>query len=116
MHPAHRLARCALLLLAAAAPLAHAAKVDAQPGPYAAAMASDYVSRGIRESWGRPAPQAGLGARFAGGWKAAVNLTRAAGGSPDYDRYNTGNARFDGRPWGAGAGRRAIMLSLTRRF
>jgi uncharacterized protein (TIGR02001 family) len=275
MYPAHRLAPCAALLLAAAAPLAHA--LDATTGPYAAAIeaasapdplsarvtvASQYVSRGIRQSWGRPALQAGvdyaspdgwhagawtstvddrfidngsvemdvyagysrtvgevgynaratwyhypgarvpgsgtgfdygelaaglgwrsvyakynytftrdffgvpdargtgyldLGARheFAsglllklhagdgrvagkgngvwnwrdlaagfsirleGGWTAALNLTRAiggAGGTSIYDRYSSGNVRADGRPWAASAGRRTLVLSLTRRF
>jgi uncharacterized protein (TIGR02001 family) len=275
MHPAHRLAPCAALLLAAASPLAHAA--DAGTGPYAAAIesalapeplsarvtvASQYVSRGIRQSWGRPALQAGvdyvrqdgwragawtstvdqrfidngslemdvyagysrsvgdfgysargtwyhypgarvpgssigfdygelaaglswkavyakynytftrdffgvadargtgyldlgakhefgpglllklhagdgrvagagngvwnwrdlaagLSTRLEGGWTVALNLTRAiggAGGTSVYDRYSTGNVRADGRPWAASAGRRSMVLSLTRRF
>jgi uncharacterized protein (TIGR02001 family) len=275
MHPAHRLAPCAVLLLAAAAPLAHA--IDASAGPYAAAIesasapaplsarvtvASQYVARGIRQSWGRPALQAGvdyvradgwsagawtstvdqrfidngsiemdvyagysrrvgdvgystkatwyhypgarvpgssigfdygelaaglswktvyakynytftrdffgvadargtgyldlgakhefgsglllklhagdgrvagngngvwnwrdlaagLSTRLEGGWTVALNLTRAiggAGGTGVYDRYSTGNVRADGRPWAASAGRRSMVLSLTRRF
>jgi uncharacterized protein (TIGR02001 family) len=275
MHPAHRLAPCAALLLAAAAPLAHA--VDASAGPYAAAIesasapaplsarvtvASQYVARGIRQSWGRPALQAGvdyvradgwsagawtstvdqrfidngsiemdvyagysrsvgdlgystkatwyhypgarvpgssigfdygelaaglswktvyakynytftrdffgvadargtgyldlgakhefgsglllklhagdgrvagngngvwnwrdlaagLSTKLEGGWTVALNLTRAiggAGGTSVYDRYSTGNVRADGRPWAASAGRRSMVLSLTRRF
>jgi uncharacterized protein (TIGR02001 family) len=281
MHPAHRLAPCAALLLAAAAPLAHALDANvganAKAGPYAAAIesarapdplsarvtvASGYVSRGLRQSWGRPALQAGvdyvrpggwragawtstvdkrfidngsvemdmyagysrtvadvgynaratwyhypgarvpgsgtgfdygelaaglswrtvyakynytftrdffgvadargtgyldlgarhefapglllklhagdgrvagigngvwnwrdlaagLSSRLEGGWVAAVNLTRAiggAGGTSIYDRYSTGNVRADGRPWAASAGRRTLVLNLTRRF
>jgi uncharacterized protein (TIGR02001 family) len=277
MHPANRLAPIAALLLAAAAPLALAANVDDKPSRYTAAfdaaaapdplsarvtVASQYVSRGIRQSWGRPALQAGidyvrpdgwsagawtstvdqrfiengsvemdlyagysrsvgdvgynakatwyhypgakvpgstigydygelatglswkalhanyhytftrdffgvadargtgyldlgarhefvpgvllklhagdgrvagsgngvwnwrdlaagLSTRFEGGWTVAVNLTRAiggAGGTSIYDRYSTGNVRADGRPWAASAGRRAMVLSATRRF
>ena len=62
---------------------------------------------------------AGLSTRLEGGWTVAVNLTRAiggAGGTSVYDRYSTGNVRADGRPWAASAGRRAAVLSLTRRF
>ena len=62
---------------------------------------------------------AGLSRRFEGGWTVALNYTRAlggAGGTSIYDRYNTGNVRADGRPWAASAGRRSLVLSLTRRF
>jgi uncharacterized protein (TIGR02001 family) len=87
MHPAHRLAPCAALVLAAVAPLAHSANVDDKPGPYAAAiesalapnplsarvtMASGYVSRGIRQSWGRPALQAGVDYASRDGWRAGA--------------------------------------------
>jgi uncharacterized protein (TIGR02001 family) len=62
---------------------------------------------------------AGLSTRLEGGWTVALNLTRAlggAGGTSIYDRYSTGNVRADGRPWAASAGRRTLVLSLTRRF
>jgi uncharacterized protein (TIGR02001 family) len=62
---------------------------------------------------------AGLSTRLEGGWTVALNLTRAFGGSGGtsvYDRYSTGNVRADGRPWAASAGRRTMVLSLTRRF
>jgi len=62
---------------------------------------------------------AGLSKKLEGGWIVAANLTRAiggAGGTSVYDRYSTGNVRADGRPWAASAGRRALVLSLTRRF
>jgi uncharacterized protein (TIGR02001 family) len=62
---------------------------------------------------------AGLSTRFGSGWTVAMNLTRAiggAGGTSVYDRYSTGNVRADGRPWAASAGRRSLVLSLTRRF
>jgi uncharacterized protein (TIGR02001 family) len=62
---------------------------------------------------------AGLSTRLEGGWTAAVNLSRAiggAGGSAIYERYSSGNLRADGRPWAASAGRRGLVLSLSRRF
>ena len=85
MFPALRLAPCAALLLAAATPLASAASVNA--GPYAAAIeaasapaplsarvtvATQYVSRGIRQSWGRPALQAGADYAHPDGWRAGA--------------------------------------------
>ncbi|CAH0306758.1 hypothetical protein SRABI118_04610 [Massilia sp. Bi118] len=87
MHPALRLAPCAALLLAAVMPLAHAADVAPSTGPYAAAIesalapaplsarvtvASQYVSRGIRQSWGRPALQAGIDYVRPDGWRAGA--------------------------------------------
>lgn len=62
---------------------------------------------------------AGLSKKLEGGWTVAANLSRAiggAGGTSVYDRYSTGNVRADGRPWAASAGRRALVMRLTRRF
>jgi uncharacterized protein (TIGR02001 family) len=62
---------------------------------------------------------AGLSTRLENGWTVAARLTRAiggAGGTSVYDRYSSGNVRADGRPWAASAGRRSLVLSLTRRF
>ena len=85
MFPAHRLAPCVVLLLAASAPVAQAA--GEHTGPYAAAIeqaaapsplsahvtvASQYVSRGIRQTWGRPALQAGADYGRAEGWRAGA--------------------------------------------
>jgi uncharacterized protein (TIGR02001 family) len=89
MHPTHWLAPCAALLLAAAAPLACGADASTKSsaGPYAAAIeaasaparisarvtvASQYVSRGIRQSWGRPALQAGVDYAHPDGWRAGA--------------------------------------------
>jgi uncharacterized protein (TIGR02001 family) len=104
MHPAHRLAPCAALLLAAALPLAHA---DDHPSRYAAAIeaalapsplsarvtvASQYVSRGIQRSGGRPALQAGVdyanpnGWRL-GAWTSTVDSRFIDNGSIEMDVY-----------------------------
>ena len=107
MHPAHRLAHCAALLLAAAAPLAHAIDAPKPAGPYAAAIeaaaapdplsarvtvATQYVARGIRQSWGRPALQAGVdyadprGWRM-GAWTSTVDSRFIDNGSIEMDVY-----------------------------
>src|SRR5690349_16901178 len=88
MHFARRfaahLAAAATILLAAFAP--HAQAKDSN-GPYAAAfesalapdplsarvtVATQYVSRGIRQSWGRPALQAGVDYAAPSGWRAGA--------------------------------------------
>jgi hypothetical protein len=143
MYPAHRLARCAALMLTAAAPLAHALDAGAGAGSSVYAGAIDYaeapttVGAAGAGALGIGAPRdagpgprlklhagewtwrdlaAGLSTRLEGGWTIAVKVTRAIGGASVYDRYNTGNLRADGRPWAAGGGRRAAVLSLTRAF
>jgi uncharacterized protein (TIGR02001 family) len=71
------------------------------------------------EVWNWRDMAAGLSRQFEGGWTVGLNLTRAiggAGGTSIYDRYSTGDVRADGRPWAASAGRRTVVLSLTRKF
>jgi uncharacterized protein (TIGR02001 family) len=71
------------------------------------------------EVWNWRDVAAGLSTRLESGWTVALKLTRAiggAGGTSVYDRYSSGNVRADGRPWAASAGRRSLVLSLTRRF
>lgn len=127
MYPAHRLAPCVALLLAACAPLAHAIDANQPNGPYAAgfesavvpAPLSARVAGSAKGVWNRRGLAAGLSTKLEGGWTVAVNLTRAiggAGGTSNYDRYSTGNVRADGRPWPTSPGRRAIVLSLTHRY
>ncbi|MFC5546991.1 hypothetical protein [Massilia aerilata] len=104
MHPAHRLASCAALLFAAAAPLAHAA--DSGAALHIAGTQATQNAR-VNASWYQEpgARLPGLSTRLEGGWRLALNLGRSGSSS----------ARADGRPFAAG-GRRAMVLSLTRRF
>lgn len=105
MHPAHRLAFRAALLLAAAAPLAHAA--DSGAALPAAGTSASQNAR-VNAAWYREpgARLPGFSTRLEGGWHLALNLGRSGNGS----------TRADGRPFAAAGGRRAMVLSLTRRF
>jgi uncharacterized protein (TIGR02001 family) len=104
MHPAQRLLPFAASLLAAAAtaisPGAHAADAtdatDAtlSPAPFTASatLASQYVSRGIRQSWGRPALQGSIDYAHPGGWSAGAFASTVDGrlvenGSVELDLY-----------------------------
>jgi len=105
MHPAHRLASRAALLFAAAAPLAHAA--DSGAALHTSGTQATQNAR-VNASWYREpgARLPGFSTRLEGGWRLALNLGRSGSSS----------TRADGRPWAASAGRRAMVLSLTRRF
>jgi len=91
---------CRLLpacLLAAAMPAVHAD--DAQAAPSGAltltpsvTFASQYVSRGMRQTWGRPALQAGVDVAHAGGWSfgtwaSTVSDRYIEGGRIEWDLY-----------------------------
>jgi hypothetical protein len=105
MHPAHRLASRAALLFAAAAPLAHAA--DSGAALHLAGTQATQNAR-VNASWYREpgARLPGFSTRLDGGWRLALNLGRSGGSG----------TRADGRPFAAAGGRRAMVLSLTRRF
>jgi uncharacterized protein (TIGR02001 family) len=60
--------------------------------------------------------KAGLTHKLEDGWTVAVNYTRALGATGVYDRYTTGVPRSDGRLAVANVARRAVVLSLTRKF
>ena len=60
--------------------------------------------------------KAGLTHQLEDGWSAALNYTRAIGATGVYDRYTTGVPRSDGRLAAANVARRAIVVSLTRKF
>jgi uncharacterized protein (TIGR02001 family) len=60
--------------------------------------------------------KAGLTRQLEDGWTVAVNYTRAIGATGVYDRYTTGVPRADGRLAVSNVARRAIVLSLTRKF
>jgi uncharacterized protein (TIGR02001 family) len=60
--------------------------------------------------------KAGLTHKLEDGWTVALNYTRAIGATGVYDRYTTGVPRADGRLAIANVARRAVVLSLTRKF
>ncbi|MCS0580168.1 TorF family putative porin [Massilia pinisoli] len=60
--------------------------------------------------------KAGLTHKLEDGWTVAVNYTRALGATGVYDRYTTGVPRSDGHLAVSNVARRAIVLSLTRKF
>lgn len=60
--------------------------------------------------------KAGLTHQLEDGWTAALNYTRAIGATGIYDRYTTGVPRADGRLAVSNVARRAVVLSLTRKF
>lgn len=60
--------------------------------------------------------KAGLNRKLEGGWLLALNYTRAYGAAGPYDRMAAAGARADDRPAFLSAGRRALVLSATRRF
>lgn len=88
------------LLLAPAMSAAHAAGDAADTAPPAAASTlsttvtatSQYVSRGMRQTWGRPALQAGLDYVHASGWSAGTWASTISdrfveGGRVEWDLY-----------------------------
>lgn len=90
-----RLLPASLLLLAIPA---HADTGATAPAPAAltitstVSLASQYVSRGIRQSWGRPALQAGVDAVHASGWSAGTWASTVSdrfieGGRVEWDLY-----------------------------
>jgi uncharacterized protein (TIGR02001 family) len=60
--------------------------------------------------------KAGLTHKLEDGWTVALNYTRALGATGVYDRYTSGVPRPDGRLAVSNVARRAIVLSLTRKF
>jgi uncharacterized protein (TIGR02001 family) len=88
-----------LLAALGADPIAHAAAEEAAPAPAATrpwsasvTLASQYVSRGIRQTWGRPAVQGGFDYAFGNGWSAGTFLTPVSerfveGGRAEWDLY-----------------------------
>lgn len=92
--------RLAPACLALAAMSAHADGVEAQTASPSATpafnatvtLASQYVSRGMRQSWGRPALQAGLDYAHPGGWSlgtwtSTVSDRFVEGGRLEWDLY-----------------------------
>lgn len=57
---------------------------------------------------------AGLSRRLHDRWEVALNYSRAAGATGVFDRYASGNARIEQRPFATV--RRALVLSLSRKF
>lgn len=88
-----RLLPAPLLLLAL--PAAHAGGQEAAPAATVAAtvtLASQYVSRGMRQSWGKPALQAGLDVAHPSGWSlgtwaSTVSDRFIEGGRLEWDLY-----------------------------
>lgn len=96
MNSTLRLLLPASLLLAL--PAAHAAGQDAAPAPTAipvtttVTLASQYVSRGIRQTWGRPALQLGVdyvhpSGWSAGSWASTISDRFVEGGRVEWDLY-----------------------------
>jgi hypothetical protein len=60
--------------------------------------------------------KAGLTHQLEDGWTVAMNYTRAIGATGVYNSYTTGVPRADGRLAVSNVARRAVVLSLTRKF
>lgn len=60
--------------------------------------------------------RAGLNRKLEGGWLLALNYTRAYGAIGANDRFALATGRVDPRTAFLSAGRRALVLSATRRF
>jgi len=60
--------------------------------------------------------KAGLTHQLEDGWTVAMNYTRAIGATGVYNSYTTGVPRADGRLVVSNVARRAVVLSLTRKF
>lgn len=91
-----RLLPVSLLVLAMPAAHADATATASPPAALAltstATIASQYVSRGFRQSWGRPALQAGVDAVHASGWSAGTWVSTVSdrfieGGRVEWDLY-----------------------------
>jgi hypothetical protein len=67
-------------------------------------------------SWDWRDLKAGLNRKLDGGWLLALNYTRAYGAIGASDRFALATGRADPRPAFLSAGRRALVLSATRRF
>lgn len=67
-------------------------------------------------SWDWRDLRAGLNRKLEGGWLLALNYTRAYGAIASNDRFALATGRADPRPAFLSAGRRALVLSATRRF
>lgn len=101
-------AAVALLSGLAAATLAHADPASPTPVTGNVAMVSDYVFRGLTQSWGHPAIQGGADYRgrdgFAAGfWGSSISERSYPGGSMELDVYaNYGRAIDSDWSWCAG--------------
>jgi uncharacterized protein (TIGR02001 family) len=102
-----------MILPTAAAALALAAPARAAEAPAATvsgnvALASDYVFRGLSQSWGRPAVQGGADLTLADGlaagvWASSVSGNSYPGGSMELDLYASFGAAFNkDTSWRAG--------------
>lgn len=60
--------------------------------------------------------KAGFTRKLEDGWVVALNYTRAIGATGVYDRYTSGVPRPDGRLAVSNVARRAVVLSLSRKF
>lgn len=68
------------------------------------------------DMWNWKDLKAGLTHKLEDGWVVALNYTRAIGNPGVYDRYTTGVPRADGRLAVSNVARRAVVLSLSRKF
>ena len=91
--PTRRIAPLSLLLLTAA-PFAHAAESDAAASPFSTtvSVSSQYISRGIRQTWGKPAAMAALDYAHPSGWSAGTSLINVSdrfieNGTVEWDLY-----------------------------
>lgn len=81
------------LLLAAAAPCAHAADAAADsPLTTTLSVSSQYISRGIRQTWGKPAALAEIDYAHPSGWSAGTLVTNVSdrfieNGTVEWDLY-----------------------------
>jgi len=94
------IATFAALLCAAAAGVAHAD--DAAPSPVTGnvAVTSDYVFRGLTQTWGRPAIQGGADYAAANGsaagfWGSSISQRTYPGGAMELDLYASYGRTFD---------------------
>ncbi|HLD14712.1 MAG TPA: TorF family putative porin [Burkholderiales bacterium] len=83
---------------------------DASPHTFTtnAAFASDYIFRGLTQTFGKPAVQAGMdyshaGGLYAGIWGSNISSHQYAGGSMEFDYYFGYNGKLVG-DWGWTAG------------
>lgn len=93
-----RLVPALALLLSAASPAVHADELPPGGAPAAipltatVTLASQYVSRGIRQTWGRPALQAGVDYAHPSGWSAGTWVSNVSdrfveNGTVEWDLY-----------------------------
>ena len=115
--PTRRLAPLTFLLLAAS-PFAHAgdaaadapltAEAPAAGSPLSATVSvgSQYISRGIRQTWGKPAAMAGVDYAHPSGWSAGTSVINVSDrfieqGSVEWDLYGGYNGAAGPVGWSA---------------